>query len=213
MIGRLRGEILLKDPPLLLLDLSGVGYEIELPTSCFKQLPVVGETTTLHIHMVVREDAQLLYGFTTIEQRSLFRALIKVNGVGPKLALTLLSGIEVSHFVRAVRNGDSSTLVRLPGVGKKTAERLIVEMADKLDEWLPTSIAHSDTASDFEVFGEDLSTPSSDDGDPVEDAISALIALGYKPPVASRLISQVAMDGLNSEDMIRSALKLAMKQQ
>ena len=135
MIGRLRGVIVGKTPPELLLDVNGVGYEVQSPMSTFYVLPDVGQEITIHTHFVVREDAQLLFGFMAESERSLFRTLIKVNGVGPKLALTILSGIEAEQFVYCVQNNDSAALVKLPGVGKKTAERLLVEMRDKFDDW------------------------------------------------------------------------------
>lgn len=200
MIGRLRGILALKQPPLLLVDVNGVGYEVESPMSTFYQLPALGETVVLHTHLVVREDAHLLFGFASESERRLFRTLIKVNGVGAKLALTILSGISADEFARCVRDNDTAALVRLPGVGKKTAERLIVEMRDRLADWesgmalpgaAPTSVS---------------STP-----DEARDALSALISLGYKPPDASRLISKVETEGLSSEAIIRAALKLQLK--
>ena len=135
MIGRLQGVILVKQAPEIVIDVNGVGYEVQVPMTTIYQLPEVGKSVTLHTHFVVREDAQLLYGFAELRERSLFRTLIKVNGVGPKLALTILSGIESDDFVRCVRDGDTASLVRLPGVGKKTAERLLVEMKDRLKDW------------------------------------------------------------------------------
>ena len=135
MIGRLTGTLLAKQPPALLLDVAGVGYELEAPMTTFYTLPAVGETVTLHTHLVVREDAHLLFGFASEDERRLFRALIKVSGVGARLALTILSGVSADEFVRCVQDSDTATLVRLPGIGKKTAERLIVEMRDRLDDW------------------------------------------------------------------------------
>jgi len=141
VIGRLTGELVEKSPPELLIDVSGVGYELEASMNTFYKLPDVGTFVTLYTHFVVREDAQLLYGFADKNERTLFRTLIKVNGVGPKLALTILSGISVQEFIRTVQHEDSTALVRLPGVGKKTAERLIIEMKDKLDRLeLPTRV-------------------------------------------------------------------------
>ena len=135
MIGRIHGILLEKQAPLLLVDVQGLGYEIQAPMSTIYQLPAIGQAVTLHIHMVVREDAQLLYGFVELRERALFKTLIKVSGVGPKLALTLLSGMETDDFVRCVHDNDIASLVRLPGVGKKTAERLLVEMRDRLKDW------------------------------------------------------------------------------
>jgi len=201
MIGRLHGVLLAKQPPQLLIDVQGVGYEVEAPMSTFYQLPALGTTVTLHTHLVVREDAHLLFGFASERERQLFRTLIKVNGVGPKLALPILSGISPDELVRSLQENDTAALVRLPGVGKKTAERLLVEMRDRLDDWqtdgvLPVAMAAptAPTARDEE-----------------RDALSALVSLGYKPQEASRLISGVACEGLSSEEIIRAALKLAVK--
>ena len=197
MIGRLHGVILDKQAPELLIDVNGVAYEVQAPMTTIYQLPEIGKPVTLHTHFVVREDAQLLYGFADLRERSLFRTLIKVNGVGPKLALTILSGIESDDFVRCVRDGDTVSLVRLPGVGKKTAERLLVEMKDRLKDWSIDGAAISDNNS---------STVSSNDM--MVEAESALIALGYKPQQASKAIAAVnnaSMD--SSEALIRMALK------
>ena len=135
MIGRLRGILLEKQAPDLLIEVAGVGYEVQLPLTSFYQLPATGEEATIYTHFVVREDAQLLYGFVNLNERALFRQLIKANGVGPKLALTILSGMTAQQFVRCVQLDDVSTLVKLPGVGKKTAERLVIEMRDRLKDW------------------------------------------------------------------------------
>ena len=198
MIGRLRGTLAEKQPPKLLLDVAGVGYEVEAPMSTFYQLPETGQELTLLTHMVVREDAQLLFGFASESERQLFRTLIKVNGVGAKLALTILSGIAADEFARAVQDGDAATLVRLPGIGKKTAERLIVEMRDRLNDWQPVAT--------LQQGGESVVTrPNA-----VQDAVSALIALGYRPPEASRLVGQVDSDGLASELIIKAALKISV---
>jgi Holliday junction DNA helicase RuvA len=197
MIGQLRGVILEKQPPQLLLEVNGVGYEVDAPMSTFYRLPDVGQMVLLHTHFVVREDAHHLYGFYSREERSLFRTLLKVNGVGPKLALTILSGIDTKEFVQAILNNDTANLVRLPGVGKKTAERLIVEMRDKFNGWqetLPNPIDNHD-----------LKKPMTNQA--IQDAISALIALGYKPQEASRAISKIEEKNLNSEEMIRRALR------
>lgn len=135
MIGRIRGKLLEKQAPELLVDVNGVGYEIQAPMTTIYLLPALGETVELFTHLVVREDAHLLFGFASLRDRTLFRALIKVNGVGPKLALTILSGMDAQDFVRCVRDDDTAGLVRLPGVGKKTAERLLIEMRDRLRDW------------------------------------------------------------------------------
>ncbi len=201
MIGRLRGILAEKNPPFLLLDVNGVGYELESPMGTIFQLPEVGMEVTLHTHLVVRDDAHLLFAFASEAERTLFRTLIKVNGVGAKLALTILSGISADEFARCVHDSDTATLVRLPGVGKKTAERLIVEMKDRLDDWQPDPVL----PSGGKVA---VAAPAAD---AVKDAISALVALGYKPPEASRLISKLDTDGMESEDIIRAALKQAVQ--
>jgi len=200
MIGRLRGILAEKHPPQLLLDVQGVGYEVEAPMSTFYQLPGVGEVVTLYTQLVVREDAHLLFGFATLGERSMFRSLTKVNGVGAKLALTILSGISANDFARCVQEGDTAALTRLPGVGKKTAERLVVEMRDRLDDWQPVPVLP--TAQPAPVV------PSGSQA--LRDAISALVALGYKPQEASRLVNGLDED-LSSEDLIRAALKRAVK--
>ena len=197
MIGRIRGILLEKQPPQLLVDVNGVGYEIQAPMTTIYQLPEVGQLITLHTHFVVREDAQLLYGFADLNERSLFRALIKVNGVCPKLALTILSGIESNDFVRCVRDGDSASLIRLPGVGKKTAERLLVEMKDRLKDWQIEGV------SSGPLEGGVVSSNAQ-----VTEAESALVALGYKPQEASKAIARVNDDSISSsEALIRAALK------
>ncbi|KEA62062.1 Holliday junction DNA helicase RuvA [Marinobacterium lacunae] len=203
MIGRLTGEVADKQPPRLLLDVHGVGYELEASMNTFYKLPAIGERVTLHTHMVVREDAQLLYAFIDAKERVLFRALIKTNGVGPKLALAILSGTSCDEFIRCVHNEDSATLVRIPGVGKKTAERLIVEMKDKLDRLeLPTM-------TEFQ-----LDSPGGASRVAVADnraeAESALVALGYKPVQATRAVEQAASElgeGAVVEELIRLSLK------
>lgn len=198
MIGRLRGTLAEKHPPFLILDVGGVGYEVEVPMTTLYRLPSVGEPLTLHTHLVVREDAQLLYGFAEKREREFFRELIRLNGVGPKLALALMSGLEVDELVRCVQAGDTSTLVKVPGVGKKTAERLLVELKDRFKAWetLPgmTSLV---------IEPSSVSPVSSAES----DALSALISLGYKPQEASRAVAAVKEDGLSSEEMIRRALK------
>lgn len=203
MIGRIQGTLLLKQAPELLVDVGGVGYEIQAPMTTIYQLPAVGERVVLHTHFVVREDAQLLYGFADLAERSLFRTLIKVNGVGPKLALTILSGIETDDFVRCVREGDAVSLVRLPGVGKKTAERLLVEMKDRLKDWQVDS-THSEAGT--------TDTPSANSL--IAEAESAMVALGYKPQEASRAIAAINTGDIDSsEQLIRLALKSMVKTQ
>lgn len=198
MIGQLRGIILEKQPPQLLLDVNGVGYEIDAPMSTFYHLPEVGQEVILHIHFVVREDAHHLYGFYAREERSLFRTLLKVNGVGPRLGLTILSSIDPNEFVRCVINNDTASLVRLPGIGKKTAERLVIEIRDKLSDWQPISPIQLQSQSQDERHLRNQS---------IQDAISALIALGYKPQEASRVVSKVDDGNLSSEEIIRRSLK------
>ncbi|MCL4110731.1 UNVERIFIED_CONTAM: hypothetical protein GTU68_029794 [Idotea baltica] len=161
-----------------------------MPMSCFYELPNVGEEAIIYTHFVVREDAQLLYGFNTVKERALFREVIKANGVGPKLGLGILSGMTASQFVQSVEREDISTLVKLPGVGKKTAERLVVEMKDRLKGWGAAPMDSMPTVHDAE-----------------EEAVSALLALGYKPTQASKVVAQVAKDGMTSEQLIREALK------
>lgn len=196
MIGFIRGVLLAKQAPEILVDVGGIGYEVQVPMTSIYQLPQVGDTVTLHTHFVVREDAQILFGFADTRERQMFRNLIKVNGVGPKMALTILSGIESNDFVRCVRDNDTATLVRLPGVGKKTAERLLVEMRDRLKGW--------------ELEGGELPAGSATTGgsnDSLLEAESALIALGYKPGDASRMVSAVKETVDSSEELIRLALK------
>ncbi|HSB97665.1 MAG TPA: Holliday junction branch migration protein RuvA, partial [Spongiibacteraceae bacterium] len=155
MIGRIRGKLLEKQAPELLVDVNGVGYEIQAPMTTIYQLPALGETVELFTHLVVREDAHLLFGFASLRDRALFRALIKVNGVGPKLALTILSGMDAQDFVRCVRDNDGAGLVRLPGVGKKTAERLLIEMRDRLRDWPIDGLAVTDGSAQLPHRGSD----------------------------------------------------------
>ncbi len=200
MIGRLSGILIQKQPPLLMIDVHGVGYEVQAPMSTFYNLPELDKSVVLLTHMVVREDAQLLYGFYCESERRLFKSLIKVNGVGPKLALTILSGISADEFVQVVKNNDESGLIRLPGIGKKTAQRLIVEMKDRLDDWQGEDEAGLDkttTASDNLISGQDI----------IKEATSALIALGYKPVEASKMISKLDKQNQSSESLIKQALK------
>ncbi len=197
MIAQLRGKLLDKQPPALLLDVNGVGYQVEAPMSTFYVLPAIGEEMVIHTHMVVREDAQLLYGFASLQERSLFRNLIKVNGVGAKLGLAILSGVSVADFKGYVMEDNSAALVRLPGIGKKTAERLIIEMRDRI--------------GDIESAGVTTQAVLASGGParPVADAVAALTGLGYKPQDASRMVRQVESDGLSSEEIIRRALQAA----
>ena len=192
MIGFLRGLILRKQPPHLLIDVHGVGYEVEAPMSTFYNLPEVGIEVTLFTHLVVREDAQVLFGFGSEAERRFFRSLIRVNGVGPKLALTMLSGISVDGFVRCVQENDTAALTRLPGIGKKTAERLVMEMRDRLDDVGPQ--ASSGTSPH-----------------PRDEALSALVSLGYKPQEASQMLRPIKENDLSSEELIRRALQGALR--
>ncbi len=199
MIGRLSGILIEKKPPFLLIDVNGVGYEVQSPMSTIYQLPNLNESVVLSIHMYVREDIQVLYGFYNEAERALFRTLIKTSGVGPKMALTLLSGMDVKMFIQCVEQRDVAPLVRLPGVGKKTAERLIVEMAGKLDSM----------GEDFEFKNKMIYSPVQEVPSHIaeNEAISALIALGYKPQEASRAVSAIQDEGLTSQELIRRALK------
>ncbi len=199
MIGRLRGELVSKTPPFLLLEVNGVGYDIESPMSTFYNLPAVGEQVTLFTHLAIRDDAHVLYGFASESERSLFRSLLKVSGVGAKMALAILSGMSADEFAACVQANDSAALVRLPGIGKKTAERLIVEMRDRLDrlELGDISLRPAGTASLVEHT-------------PVSDAVGALIALGYKANDASRMVRGIDCAGLSSEEIIRASLKAAV---
>lgn len=203
MIGRLNGTILEKQPPDLLIEVAGVGYEVQLPLTSFYALPEVGKTAIIYTHFVVREDAQLLYGFSNPTERSLFRQLIKANGVGPKLALTILSGMTAQQFVRCVQFDDISTLVKLPGVGKKTAERLVIEMRDRLKDWgvtASTAVTDKLMLQDDEAF---FAPPASAE----QDAISALVGLGYSQLQAAKAVKQQLTPGISSEQLIKAALK------
>lgn len=197
MIGFLRGKLIHKSPPQLLLDVHGVGYEIEAPMTTFYDLPVLGEEVKLHTHLVVREDAHILFGFASETERMLFRILIKVNGVGPKLALTVLSGQSVDEFYRCVNDNDVKALVRLPGVGQKTAERLIIEMRGRLPELSGTSVSQNKNSSANTVVG----------NSPKQEAVTALCALGYKPQDAARMVQSIATEDKSCEDIIRLALR------
>jgi Holliday junction DNA helicase RuvA len=196
MIGRLRGVLAEKHAPFLLLEVGGVGYEVEAPMSTFYVLPETGKEVLLHTHLAVRDDAHTLYGFASRQEREMFRSLIKVSGVGAKMALAILSGISADDFGRGGQDGDVATLTRLPGIGKKTAERLLIEMRDRLKDWGAPPAAP--TAPGMVV-------PAG--SGPVDDAVSALVALGYKPNDAARMVRAVEGEGLASEELIRLALK------
>jgi Holliday junction DNA helicase RuvA len=204
MIGRISGILLHKQPPQILVDVGGVGYELQVPMTTLYLLPELGETVTLVTHHAVREDAHTLYGFAGERDRELFRHLIRVNGVGPKLALTILSGMDGENFARAVRAGDLTALVALPGVGKKTAERLLVEMRDKLAGWLEQLGGAVDAAPG--------STSLPAGRNKLDDAEEALVALGYKPAEATRLVAAVDSDAISdSEELIRLALRSTLR--
>jgi Holliday junction DNA helicase RuvA len=196
MIGSLRGRIASKSPPQLTVDVGGLGYELEAPMSTFFHLPAVGEEVRLLTHLVVREDAHVLYAFATEEERRLFRSLIKVSGVGPKIALALLSGISVAAFAECVQREDIAALTRIPGVGRKTAERLIVEMRDRLS---PPPPAGGPAAI---VPGASAET----------EAYGALVALGYRPAEATRLLKAVGPGTHSTEELIRRALQGAARE-
>ena len=198
MIGFLRGSLVAKTPPLLVLDVQGVGYEVEAPMTTFYNLPAMGESVMLHTHLVIRDDAHILFGFSTEADRVMFRTLIKVNGVGPKLALTILSGQSVDEFHRCIMDNDTAALVRLPGVGKKTAERLIIEMRDKL----PKSGEAGVDAGTVANGGSAVPRSSAK-----QEAISALCALGYKPAEASKMVQNIAQEDKSCEEIIRLALQ------
>lgn len=196
MIGRLRGELIHKQPPFLMVEVGGVGYELEAPMSTFYDLPLQGEVI-LFTHLAVREDAHVLYGFASEAERSLFRTLLKVSGVGAKMALAILSGMSADEFALCIQRDDAAALVRLPGIGKKTAERLIVEMRDRLDKLHLSGVSAPPAMQAMTGGGET----------PLADAIGALIALGYKPNDASRMVRSVESEGLSSEEIIRLALR------
>jgi Holliday junction DNA helicase RuvA len=197
MIGFLRGRLAAKQPPVLLVDVNGVGYEVEAPMTTFYDLPDTGAEITLHTHLVVREDAHTLFGFLRLSDRALFRSLIRISGVGPRMALAILSGMSAEAFVRCIQDNDAAALTRVPGVGKKTAERLVVELRDRLGKG--------------EGGGAELPAAGSGPANPVEEAVSALIALGYKAPDASRMVRAIEAKGLGVEEIIRRALQAAAK--
>jgi Holliday junction DNA helicase RuvA len=200
VIGRLSGTLIEKQAPHLLIDVAGVGYEVQAPMTSFYPLPDIGGNVTLHTHLSVSENAHQLFAFYTLEERLLFRTLIKVSGVGPKMALAILSGMAADDFVHCVRSDNVAALVRVPGVGKKTAERLIIEVKDRLSDW--GSKSRTDSIS--MPLASSLSVSAI-----VADAESALIALGYKPTQAAQMISaaQKAETVTDSEALIRLALK------
>ena len=198
MIGRLKGIIVDKHAPQIIIDINGLGYEVETPLSTFCRLRL-GETEVLWTHLVVREDAQLLYGFSEKEERALFRLLLKVSGIGPKVALALLSGMETNAFLRCIESEDISTLTKIPGVGKKTAERLMIELRDRIKELMPHSATPNERLT--------LTSPLS----PVAEAEQALMALGYKPLEAQKAVALVKSQHDDTAGLIRAALKAMIK--
>lgn len=201
MIGRIQGTLIEKQPSLLVVDVGGIGYEVEVSFSTSFALKSIGEQVVLHTHFVVREDAQLLFGFASRADRDLFRMLIKVNGVGPKLALAILSGLDAPHLARCIDSGDVATLVKLPGIGKKTAERLVLDMRDKVKAWLAPD----------EALPLASTIPEAHAPDAVSEAQAALEALGYKAAESAKAIKALDTRGKSSEELIRLALRNMMK--
>jgi Holliday junction DNA helicase RuvA len=201
MIAWLKGVLRDKQPPWLLIDVGGIGYEVQAPMTTFTALPGTGTEVALFAHQVVRDDANQLFGFAQRTDRDLFRQLLKVNGVGAKMALAILSGMDAATLGRCVLEGDTTSLSRLPGIGKKTAERLVVEMRDRLGP----SPASADSGSALGGGAPDAGV------DPAAEAVSALIALGLKPPEASRRVAAIDCEGLACEDIVRLALKAMVK--
>ncbi len=196
MIGHLRGRLVRKAPPALIVDVGGVGYELEAPMSTFYRLPEVGSEVELHTHLVVREDAHLLYGFSTEIERRLFRDLLRVTGIGPKIGLALLSGMDVDSFLSCVEAQDVDALTRIPGIGRKTAERLLIEMRDRIRALGPMPSATSRTDQPAGAQAE---------------AFAALVALGYRPAEVTRLLKSVDNEGAGTEELIRRALQAAAR--
>ena len=204
MIGRIRGILIEKTPGQALVECGGLGYEVEIPYTTFFHLPEAGQEITLYTHFAVREDAQSLFGFAARLDRDLFRLLIKVNGIGPKLATGILSGLEAQQFIHCVEGRDINALVKLPGVGKKTAERLLIEMADRIKQlegqFIPAS-AGAESAATGTI------QPAVTPQNPLDEAEAALIALGYKPQEAAKAIARVAEKDMTRETLIRLALR------
>ena len=198
MIARLAGTLIYKQPPLMVIDVAGVGYELEAPLSVFYDLPEIGQPLVILTHLSIKDDSHTLYGFASEAERTLFRQLLKISGIGAKLALTILSGASGEELARYVAEGDSAALVRLPGIGKKTAERIIIELRDKLDV-IPAAATPVGTAG--------VSVPANASG----EAITALNALGYKPQESSSLVRKVANADMSVEEIIRAALQSMVK--
>lgn len=200
MIGRLRGTLVYQQPPFILIDAGGVGYEVEATSAVFARLPQAGSECTVYTHMVVRDDAHLLFGFADLAERELFRELIRINGVGARMALAIVSGMSVDEFARCVREKDIAALMRVPGVGRKSADRLVMEMKDRIAEhWAPSAATEATAAP----------RPRSGD-DALQEALVALAALGYKPHEANRMLSGIDTSGRSSEEIIRRALQQAV---
>ena len=200
MIGRLTGTLVEKQAPYLLIDVNGVGYEVSAPMTTIYHLPEVGEQVMLHTHLVVREDAQLLYGFHSVSDRRLFRDLLKVNGIGAKSALAILSGMETDSFVHCILHDDVTMLSRIPGIGKKTAERLIVEMRDRLSDWHAQELPQAVAADVIQISEQKTAAQQAE-----QDAIDALVALGYRPAEANKAVAKIVKDtpDLPSDQIIR----------
>ena len=194
MIGRLRGTLIAKQPPALVVDVNGVGYELEAPMSTFFDLPETGREVALFTHYAVKEDTAVLYGFLREAERTLFRALQKVSGIGAKISLAVLSGVSTDEFARLIHQGDVAALTRIPGIGKKTAERMLVELRDRVSDLGPAAVSGGAVPKD-----------------PVAEATVALQALGYKPAEVSRLVRDAAAPGDRAEEIIRKALKAALR--
>ena len=207
MIGRLTGILVEKQAPHLLIDVNGVGYEVSAPMTTIYHLPEVGEQVMLHTHLVVREDAQLLYGFHSVSDRRLFRDLLKVNGIGAKSALAILSGMETDSFVHCILHDDVAMLSRIPGIGKKTAERLIVEMRDRLSDWQAQELPQAVAANVIQISEQKTTAQQAE-----QDAIDALVALGYRPAEANKAVAKIVKDtpDLPSDQIIRQALQKIM---
>ncbi len=200
MIGRIKGILAAREDAMIVIDVAGVGYELELTNAARACLPAVGEPVAIFTHLVIREDSHALFGFESLSERDLFRSLIKVTGIGPRLALTLLSGINVTEFVRSVRDNDVTRLTKLPGVGRKTAERLVVELRDRIERMVHLPVAPAPRLGDGAARV-------------IEEAERALIALGYKPTEASRAIDGAFETGRTTEEVVRAALKRMASQE
>ena len=198
MIARLAGILINKQPPLMVIDIAGVGYEVEVPLTVFDDLPETGQPVVILTHLSIKDDSHTLYGFSSEAQRTLFRQLLKISGIGAKLALTILSGASGDELARYVNDNDTASLMRLPGIGKKTAERIIMELRDKLD--VIPAVGDSAVGSSAMIAG-----------DASSEACQALSALGYKPQEVSRMVRQAAEPDMKAEEIIRRALQSKVK--